>query len=146
MSARMRDQTQGRRAFRQKGFTLVEVLVAMAVIAVGLAALISEAGRTTRLATELKLRTYAGWVASNALSEIRLEPGWVDTGSRRGEELQANKRWYWRAEISTTEDENLRRIDVYVSDSSDEDDGSLVLLSGFEARQSARQSAKTDQR
>lgn len=120
---------------RQKGFTLVEVLVAMAVIAIGLAALISEAGRTTRLATELKLRTYAGWVASNALAEIRLEPGWVDTGRRRGEEMLANQRWYWLAEISNTEDDNLRRIDVYVSDSRDVDDGSLVLLTGFEARQ-----------
>lgn len=122
---------------RQSGFTLVEVLVAMAVIAIGLAALITEAGTTTRNATELKLRTYAGWVASNALAEIRLEPGWVETGSKRGEEMLARQRWYWRADISSTEDDNLRRIDVYVNDSENMEDGSRVLLVGFEARQSA---------
>ena len=126
-----------RARFSQNGFTLVEVLVAMAVIAVGLAALITEAGNTTRTATELKLRTYAGWVASNALAEIRLDPGWVDTGSKRGDELLAGHRWYWRADISSTEDENLRRIDIYVNDSQDMNDGSVVLLVGFEARQSA---------
>ena len=120
----------------QRGFTLMEVLVALTVIAVALAALISETGRSARSAGDMKLKTYANWIAANQLAEIRLEPGWVDTGRRSGDVEMGprGQRWYWWAEISSTQDEDLRRIDVYVSHLEDRREGSLVLLTGFEAR------------
>src|SRR5690606_22980352 len=58
---------------RARGFTLIEILVALAVVGVGLAALITASGRSTRDAAELRDRTYANWVARNVLAEIRLE-------------------------------------------------------------------------
>ncbi|MDX1454028.1 MAG: type II secretion system minor pseudopilin GspI [Gammaproteobacteria bacterium] len=132
-------------AGRQGGFTLMEVLVALTVIAVALAALISETGRAARGAGDMKLKTYANWVAANQLAEIRLQPGWADTGRRSGEVVmgQPDRRWYWWAEISSTQDNDLRRIDVYVSHLEDRREGSLVLLTGYEARPTANPGASS---
>lgn len=116
---------------RQHGFTLVEILVAMAVIAIGLVALVGASGRSTQTAAELRDRTYAQWVAANAMTELRLDPG-IDEESRQdGEEQLAGEWWQWQADISDTPDPDLLRIDVRVARG---DSGSIVTLTGFKAR------------
>lgn len=120
---------------KQRGFTLMEILVALAVVGIGLAALIGTAGHATRDAAALRDRTYAEWVAANAMTEIRLEQNFPDTGKRDGDEILGGQRWFWNAEISTTPDPDLRRIDVRVS--LEKNGGSIVLLSGFMARPAA---------
>lgn len=116
----------------QHGFTLVEILVAMAVIAFPLAALISASGQSTSNAASLRDRTYAQWVAANALTELRLDPDANEPGRRNGDEEMANARWRWQAAITTTPDPNLLRIDVEVSLVGEE--GSMVVLTGFKKK------------
>lgn len=117
---------------REHGFTLVEILVAMAVIAFSLAALISASGQSTSNAASLRDRTYAQWVAANTLTELRLDREVNEAGRRNGDEEMANARWRWQAAITTTPDPNLLRIDVEVSLAGD--DGSMVVLTGFKKK------------
>ncbi len=71
-------------------------------------------------------------MAGNVASELKLAPGLVEKGSRRGEEMLLGRRWYWRADISDTQDADLKRIDIRVGETADGD--GLVLLTAFESR------------
>ncbi len=60
---------------RHRGFTLLEVLVALAVLAIAMAALIKTGGENTRSAAYLRDKTLAQWVAMNVIAEQRLKAG-----------------------------------------------------------------------
>ncbi|HVA54438.1 MAG TPA: type II secretion system minor pseudopilin GspI [Gammaproteobacteria bacterium] len=98
-----------------RGFTLMEVLIALAVLAIGMIAVIGTAGTSTRLAAELKDETFAHWVAMNELTRLRLAASWPDVGTQKGEADMAGQQWHWQATISTTSDPDLLRADIDVS-------------------------------
>jgi len=118
---------------RQCGFTLLEVIVALAVIAFALSAAVSAVSGNTRNAAGLQQRTYAHWVAMNRMSELHASRQWPSTRTTRGSSLMARHEWYWSMKVSTTMDKNVRRVDITVR--ADEDDESpLVTLTGFVGR------------
>jgi general secretion pathway protein I len=112
-----------------RGFTLVEMLVAVAVLAISLAAILSGMARHADNAAYLREKTLALWVAHNRLTEFELQPGWPDVGKSDGEIDMAGQKWKWQAEIKKTTDEHLRRIDLSVL--TRDRKGTLVTLSGF---------------
>ena len=116
-----------------RGFTLVEILVALAVVGVGLAALIAKSAESTRTAADLRDRTYAGWVAQNVLAEIRISNESLETGTRRGEEVLAGERWTWTADINAAVVPSLRNVVIRIS--RDNQDGSIVTISSFQLAQ-----------
>lgn len=124
---------------RQQGFTLVEILVAMTVIAFALAALITSSGQSTNNASALRDRTYAHWVATNAMTELRLDPEVNEPERHTGDEQLATQRWSWEAEIVTTPDPNLLRIDVRVSRAGE---GTIVTLTGFKGRSQPQEESR----
>jgi general secretion pathway protein I len=103
-----------RRLRSARGFTLVEVLVAVAVLAMALGAVISGMARFTSNAAYLRQKTIAVWVAHNRLTEIALQPSWPDIGKTNGEAEMAGVKWRWKADVKKTDDDNLRRIDLDV--------------------------------
>ncbi|HEX6929957.1 MAG TPA: type II secretion system minor pseudopilin GspI [Gammaproteobacteria bacterium] len=113
----------------QRGFTLMEILVALAVVGIGLAALLGASGRATREAADLRDRTYAGWVAQNVLAEIRVSPETLSTGTRDGDEMLGGERWTWTAEISEAAIPALRHIIIRVG--KEDTEGSIVTMSAF---------------
>ena len=113
-----------------RGFTLLEVLIALAVLAIGMIAVIGTAGTSTREAAELKDETFAHWVAMNELTSLRLEPAWPDVGTHKGKAEMAGQHWRWQAVISKTSDPDLLRADIDVSDAS-EPDTVVTSLIGF---------------
>jgi general secretion pathway protein I len=97
------------------GFTLVEVMVALAIVAFSLTAIAASMNQMIDAANTMRERTYASWIAQNKITEVRLENVLPEVSSTSGEVEYANTDWSWRAVISETGIENFYRIDVSVS-------------------------------
>jgi len=97
---------------KTKGFTLLEVMVALAIIAIALASLIKASGSHTYSAAYLKSKTLAHYVALNEVSKLQIEKSWPDLGSKQGDSEMVGVNWYWTREIEKTADEsgNIRGL------------------------------------
>lgn len=109
--AARRSDVRGRAA---RGFTLLEVLIALVVLGLALTALVHAAGVSVRDFGGLRERSYAGWVAANVVTEARLKERLPTTGRRDGQQRLAGREWYWRLDIAGTQDARIRRLDVQV--------------------------------
>ena len=116
---------------RKKGFTLLEVLVALAVLAIALASLIKGVGGNAANEAYLRDKTLAQWVAMNVVGELQLAEKWPDKGKKQGSEAMGGHEWFWRYEISETLDEDVRRLDVRVRSSNDTDSSPLASVVAF---------------
>lgn len=118
----------------EKGFTLIEVLAALAVLAIALSALMSGMARYADNALRLREKTLAFAVAHNRLTQIELEPGWPAEGNSDGEAEMAGIKWRWDVEVKKTPDDHLRRIDIRVNRAGPKpkpEEGGLASLSAF---------------
>lgn len=113
----------------QKGFTLIEVLVALAVLAIGLTTLVKVTSQNTIQTAYLKDKTLAQWVAVNKVNEIKLLPEWPNTGTSKGTEEMANQEWQWMMKVSTTPDKDIRRLDVDVKKNFTDDEPLVRFIS-----------------
>ncbi len=120
----------------QRGFTLIEVLAAMAVLALTLGAILAATANYASNAAHLQDRMIAGWVAHNEMASASLQPDWPPIGRSNGRVDMARRTWYWEREVEETPDEDIRRVTVRVRDDANEE-GWLVLLKGFFGRQHA---------
>lgn len=98
-----------------RGFTLVEVMVALVIVAVGMIAVHSQLGRYVASTVFIEEKTLASWIATNKITELSVTPEWPELGEDEEELEFAGRLWNVRTEVSETEVQNLRRIDVYVS-------------------------------
>ncbi|MFO1507557.1 MAG: type II secretion system minor pseudopilin GspI [Lysobacterales bacterium] len=114
---------------RTRAFTLLEVLVALVVVALALLALARTAALSVRDFDALRERTLAGWVAADVLADTRLATRFPPTGTSDGRVTLAGRDWRWRRAVVATPNAAIRRIDidVYAGD----DATALVHLSGF---------------
>lgn len=94
---------------------MLEVLVALAVVAIALAALVSAATGQLKIAERTRDKAVAGWVAANVLTDLKLRERFPEPGERTGLVTMANQRFSWRALVQTTVESDLRRIDLRVS-------------------------------
>lgn len=120
-------------ARRARGFTLVEVLVAVAVLAIAMAGVIGAMARQASNAGYLKQRTMALWVAHNRLAELQIQAQAPDTGRSDGKVQMGGAEWEWNAAVIKTEDPRLRRVDIEVR-APEQKDGSLAQITGFLAQ------------
>lgn len=114
---------------KARGFTLLEVLVAVAVLAFAMSALITGMARYADNAASLRERTIAIWVAHNRLTEIDLEPAWPSVGRSDGDVEMAGIKWRWFVEVAETPDPEVRRINIRVQVRDRE--GDSAALSSF---------------
>jgi len=115
---------------RQSGFTLVEILVSLAILSIILGVLIQSAGASASMAGKLRDRAIAEWVASNRMAELHLSPTFPAIGNTTGEEEMFGNKWYWKAIIQKVEDDDLRRVDVEIRRNEDAENP-LFQLAGF---------------
>lgn len=120
-----------------RGFTLVEVLVAVAILAIALSAVIAASARYASNASYLRQKTLALWVAHNRMAEIEIEGRWLSPGKSDQDVEMAGQKWTYEQVISETADEKLRRVDISVSAARDK--AVLARLSGFIAQVENRQ-------
>ena len=112
-----------------KGFTLVEVLVALAIVAIALMAALRASAQGTGNVEQLRARLLAAWVAENQLAEHRARSDWLPLGIERGSQSQAGSTFAWREEVIATPNAAFRRIDVFVS--APADSAELAHATGF---------------
>lgn len=103
------------RRSRTDAFTLVEVMVALAIIALSLTAVAAKMGRMIDTSNAMRERTYASWIAQNKIAELRLANVVPEVTATSGEVDYANSVWDWRAVVSESGIENLYRVDVSIS-------------------------------
>ncbi len=115
-------------SYRHRGFTLIEVMLALVIVGLALSMIMTAMDRFTASA-QLRDQTLAHWVALNQISEMRLENQWPDVGDTNGTVEFAETEWDWVAEVTETEVPELRRIDVQIFFA--EDEVSIAAASGF---------------
>lgn len=108
------NQARASRRSRSRGFTLIEMMVAMTILAVGLGAVIKAAGENAHNASFLRDREVARWVATDRLTELQAGNYWGTQSTQKGDVEMLNVRWYWLAKIQKVQDPDLRRVDVEV--------------------------------
>jgi len=122
--------------FRNNGFTLIEVIVALGIIAVCMAAVMTTVTTNARNAAGLKERTFAHWVAMNKMAELHINnKEWPATRTTTGTELMAEHEWYWTMKVEKTEDDSVRRVYIRIR-SNEDDEFPLTTLVGFVAKPS----------
>ncbi len=115
---------------RARGFTLLEVLIALLVLAIALLALTRTASVQAEQFAALRERTLAGWLAQDLLAETRLGSALPATGSSNGTRRFGPGDWRWEVRVEATDIATIRRIDVRVFAEADREHA-LAELSGF---------------
>jgi general secretion pathway protein I len=102
----------------QKAFTLLEVLVALTIIAITLGAIIKTSSEQAANTAYLKQKTIANWVALNAHNQLLLEKAWPSIGKSTDSANMANHDWHWQREIQKTLSPDTRKViyRVYVDE------------------------------
>jgi general secretion pathway protein I len=96
------------------GFTLVEVLVALAVLAIALAAVLRAMGQAIDLATDLRQRTVALWAAEERATDHRLRRDWPALDTTEGTMEFGEREWRWREQVMKTPLDELRRAEIEI--------------------------------
>lgn len=99
---------------RQRAFTLIEVLVALVIVALGMSALLETLGSAADTASWLREKTFAQWIGFNQLASTRLSGTLVAAGTTDGELDYAGRHWRWRQVVTDLGFPGLFRIDVKV--------------------------------
>ncbi len=119
---------------RRRGFTLIEVLVALVIAALGLAAVLSVVTASARDSSYLRDKTLASWIALNQITLIRISNSLPSVDKTTGDVDFANGKWKWQQTVTQTDVPNLRRIDVAVRHAEDPDTAPVATLTGFVGR------------
>ena len=99
---------------KSKGFTLLEVMVALFVVAIALGGVVKVMGTAARNSARLSDRTFAQWVALNELAELRIKKSWPRLGEVKGEQEMVGRKWNWVQKTMKTDDANIKRVELSV--------------------------------
>ena len=122
---------------RASGFTLLEVLVALAIFALVAASVLTATARSLQTASRLEEKTLAMWIADNQLVELQLSKNPVAEGRDQGEVDFAGRRWQWQREVQATREPDMRRVTLWVApmaqdrSTADLRERAAVSLNGF---------------
>mgnify|MGYP001231158045 CR=1 FL=1 len=102
-------------ACRQRGMTLLEVMLALVIMATSGLAVMQSASETLNNQAYLEQKTLALWVASNRLVELKLQEQWPSASWKYDSDKLAGNTWYLRYKTVSTGDSNFKALDIEVS-------------------------------
>jgi general secretion pathway protein I len=109
-----RQGTAAQAARRSGGFTLIEVLVALAVVAIGMAAVLEALTSSANTAMYLQEKTFADWVALNRIETVRLSGSAPAPGTSNDTVQYAGRTWEWQQKVTDTQIPNMVQIEIDV--------------------------------
>jgi general secretion pathway protein I len=118
---------------RQAGFTLAEVLVALAVLAIALGAIMGVMTQAARTSIALADRTQALWVATDRLTLQQLEHDFPAPDTTTGIDEMGGREWHWRMDVRTTPQAEIRSVTVEVRLADDRE--ALAHVAGYLRKQ-----------
>jgi general secretion pathway protein I len=83
-----------------RGFTLIEVLVALAIVAIGMAAVLESLTSSANTTLYLQDKTFAGWVALNRIETVRLSGSVPQAGTSNDNLSYAGQNWEWQQKVT----------------------------------------------
>lgn len=113
---------------RSGGFTLLEILVALAIVTVVLASLVNLAAQASHNAGYLERKTLAHWVAMNRMSQLQATRAHPPKGRKQGKEMLAGIEWQWRQSVKPTPDRRVVQVEFVVGQG---DEPRLAVLTGY---------------
>lgn len=113
----------------QAGFLLVEVLVALAILAIPLAAIMRTVSQAIDTTGALRDRSIAMWVAQDRLTMHRIERDWPGLKTTTGTREMAGRSWHWQEKVISTPVAQMRRIEIEIREGDKPD--VLARLVGF---------------
>lgn len=96
------------------GFTLIEMLVALAIVSIALAAISSNFINYVDTTARLKDHTIARWIAENQLVKTKIETPWPALGTHQGTIRYAGADWSWEKVIRPSVDRDFRQVEIQV--------------------------------
>lgn len=99
---------------RSKGFTLVEVLVAMVIVAFGMGAVLTALTSAADNVTRMREKTFAEWVGLNQLAIARLQATAPATGGTEGDVDFGARKWHWQQTVENIDIPGIRRLTIRV--------------------------------
>jgi len=122
---------EGMKTERMKnGFTLVEVLVALAVLTIALAAVMRGLSQSIDTSASLRDRTIVLWVAQNRLTTHQIQRDFPAMDTTDGKTEMAGREWQWQEQVTAAPGEpDMRQIHIEVRAASGQQ--SLARLVGF---------------
>ncbi|HEY8520638.1 MAG TPA: type II secretion system minor pseudopilin GspI [Gammaproteobacteria bacterium] len=100
---------------RAAGFTLLEAMVALVIVALGMMAVNTQLNRYVVTSSYIEEKTLASWIGANKIAELSVAQQWPELGDEEEEIEFAGRLWRARIEVSETPVENLRRVDVEIA-------------------------------
>lgn len=99
-----------------KGFTLIEVMLAMAIFAIAGVAMLGVAQNNFISLSLIEQKTVAHWVAANQMVEVTMDNAWPPKDKKKGKVEMAEKTWYWQQKVVKTQDSSMRQVTIEVRD------------------------------
>lgn len=100
----------------KSGFTLIEVLLALSIIAIALTALLKAISQNVETTRRIKEKTISHWIAMQGVAMIQLNLLQINQSQETTQDTtMLNEHWYWRAKVSATPLKNIQKIVISVS-------------------------------
>ena len=119
---------------KNAGFTLLEVMVALFIVAIALGGAIKVMGNAAQNSSRLSNKTFAQWVALNQITKLKITKAWPKFDETKGESEMASRKWKWVQKTVKTEDENIKRVEVSVRLANDTNPNPFATVVGFLAK------------
>jgi len=97
---------------KNTGFTLIEVMVALAVVSIGLLATLNAANQETKSAIMSQNKMTAFWLMKNKITEIRLNEPWPATQQKKDSVEIFKQKWYWQSSAEKTANPLIRKVTI----------------------------------